>query len=88
PRFTGEMMAANQPIVVGLRRVAARHGEAVTAAQVALAWVLRQGPHVVPVPGTKRERWAVENAGAAGLTLTARDLAEIAALPAAQGSWD
>ncbi|MFF8616044.1 aldo/keto reductase [Streptomyces sp. NPDC015350] len=86
PRFTAEMMAANQPVVVGLRRIAERHGA--TVAQVALAWVLRQGPHVVPVPGTKRERWAVENAGAAGLELTARDLAEITRLPGAQGSWD
>ncbi|MFF3395138.1 aldo/keto reductase [Streptomyces sp. NPDC002669] len=86
PRFTAEMMAANQPVVAGLRRIAERHGA--TVAQVALAWVLRQGPHVVPVPGTKREDWAVENAGAAGLELTARDLAEIARLPGAQGSWD
>ncbi|MEV6161702.1 aldo/keto reductase [Streptomyces sp. NPDC052052] len=86
PRFTAEMMAANQPLVAGLRRIAERHGA--TAAQVALAWVLRQGPHVVPVPGTKRERWAVENAGAADLVLTAQDLMEIARLPAAQGSWD
>ncbi|WP_128380098.1 aldo/keto reductase [Streptomyces cavernae] len=88
PRFTAEMMAANQPIVAGLRRVAGRHGEGVTPAQVALAWVLAQGRHVVPVPGAKRERWAVENAAAAGLALTAADLAEVAALPAAQGSWD
>ncbi|WP_030750816.1 aldo/keto reductase [Streptomyces griseus] len=88
PRFTAEMMAANQPLVAGLRRVAARHGDGVTAAQVALAWVLGQGRHVVPVPGTKRERWAVENAGAAGLRLTAGDLAELSALPAARGSWD
>lgn len=86
PRFTAEMMAANQPVVVGLRRVAERYGA--TPAQVALAWVLRQGPHIVPVPGTKRERWAVENAGAAGLTLTDRDLDEIDRLPAARESWD
>ncbi|MFD6422354.1 aldo/keto reductase [Streptomyces sp. NPDC060198] len=86
PRFTAEMMAANQPVVAGLRRVAQRHGA--TPAQVALAWVLRQGPHVVPVPGAKREEWAVENAGAAALALTDRDLAEIAALPPALGSWD
>ncbi|MGA4839435.1 aldo/keto reductase [Streptomyces sp. G45] len=86
PRFTAEMMAANQPLVVGLRRVAARHGA--TPAQVALAWVLAQGPHVVPVPGAKRERWVRENAGAAGVCLTARDLADLAALPDAQGSWD
>lgn len=88
PRFTAEMMAANQPIVAGLRRVARRHGESVTAAQVALAWLLGQGRHVVPVPGAKRERWATENCGAAGLRLTDGDFAEIAALPPAQGSWD
>ncbi|MEU2242167.1 MULTISPECIES: aldo/keto reductase [Streptomyces] len=88
PRFTAEMMAANQPLVAGLRRVAARHGAEVTPAQVALAWVLGRGPHVVPVPGAKRERWVVENARAAGLRLTAGDLAEIAALPAPRGSWD
>ncbi|MFE5733361.1 aldo/keto reductase [Streptomyces sp. NPDC056528] len=88
PRFTAEMMAANQPLVAGLRRVAARHGADVTPAQVALAWVLGRGRHVVPVPGTKREHWAVENAAAASLRLTAEDLTEIASLPAPRGSWD
>ncbi|MER5180004.1 aldo/keto reductase [Streptomyces sp. NPDC002896] len=112
PRFTAEMMAANQPIVAGLRRIAERHGggdgswpvrgsgpadgyggargggRRVTTAQVALAWVLAQGRHVVPVPGAKHERWAAENAGAAEVQLTPQDLAEIAALPAARGSWD
>ncbi|MFF8936676.1 aldo/keto reductase [Streptomyces paradoxus] len=88
PRFTGEMMAANQPLVAGLRRVARRHGPHVTPAQVALAWVLAQGPHVVPVPGTKQERWVTENTAAAALRLTPGDLEEIAELPPAQGSWD
>lgn len=91
PRFTAEMMAANQPIVAGLRRIAARHsaqGADVTPAQVALAWVLGRGRHVVPVPGTKRQCWAAENAGAAGLRLTTEDLAEVAGLPSARGSWD
>jgi aryl-alcohol dehydrogenase-like predicted oxidoreductase len=86
PRFTADIMAANQPIVAGLRRVAERH--AATPAQIALAWVLAQGRHVVPVPGTKKERWAVENAGADRIRLTAEDFAEIAALPPARGSWD
>ncbi|MEU4210738.1 aldo/keto reductase [Streptomyces sp. NPDC026206] len=86
PRFTAEMMAANQPIVAGLRRVARRHDA--TAAQVALAWVLAQGRHVVPVPGTKKARWAVQNAAAAGLRLTDEDFAELAALPRAMGSWE
>lgn len=88
PRFTAEMTAANQPIVAGLRRIARRHGDDVTPAQVALAWVLAQGRQVVPVPGAKRERWVVENAGAAELRLTAEDLVEVAGLPGAQGSWD
>jgi aryl-alcohol dehydrogenase-like predicted oxidoreductase len=88
PRFTAEMMAANQPIVAGLRRIAARHGDDVTPAQVALAWVLAQGRHVVPVPGTKQERWVTQNAGAASLRLTGPDLAEVGGLPTAQGSWD
>ncbi|MDK1476080.1 aldo/keto reductase [Streptomyces sp. 549] len=87
PRFTAEMMAANQPLVVGLRRVARRHGDA-TPAQVALAWLLAQGSHVVPVPGTKKPRWAEENARAAGLRLTEEDLAELRRLPPALGSWD
>ncbi|CAM5680065.1 Aldo/keto reductase OS=Streptomyces tendae OX=1932 GN=GUR47_36575 PE=4 SV=1 [Streptomyces tendae] len=88
PRFTAEMMAANQPIVATLRRVAARHGDGVTAAQVALAWVLAQGRHVVPVPGTKQERWVTQNAGATRVRLTERDLAELGTLPPAQGSWE
>ncbi len=50
--------------------------------------MLSRGRHVVPVPGAKRERWVAENAAAAGLRLTGEDLAEIAHLPPAQGSWD
>jgi aryl-alcohol dehydrogenase-like predicted oxidoreductase len=88
PRFTAEMMAANQPVVAGLRRVAERHGPGTTPAQVALAWVLERGRSVVAVPGAKRQEWAVENAGAAELALTAYDLAEIAGLPPARDSWD
>ncbi len=86
PRFTAEMMAANQPIVAGLRRVATAHDA--TPAQAALAWVLAQAPHVVPVPGAKKARWTLENAAAARLRLTDEDLAEIAGLPPALGSWD
>ncbi|MER7984630.1 aldo/keto reductase [Streptomyces noursei] len=85
PRFTAEMMAANQPVVAGLRRVGARHGA--TPGQVALAWVLAQGGHVVPVPGTKKERWVAQNANAAELVLAPEDLREIAALPRARESW-
>lgn len=79
PRFTPEAMAANAVIVEGVREVADRHGA--TRAQIALAWVLAQGRHVVPIPGTKRRRWLEENAGAAEIELTDADLAELAALP-------
>ena len=80
PRFTPEAMAANAAIVDGVRAVAEQHGA--TPAQVALAWVLAQGPHVVPIPGTKRRRWLEENAAAASLVLDAVDLADLRALPA------
>lgn len=79
PRFTPEAMAANATIVDGVRVIAERRR--VTPAQVALAWVLAQGDHVVPIPGTKRRRWLEENAAAADLVLEPEDLADIAALP-------
>ncbi|MEK8172833.1 aldo/keto reductase [Streptomyces sp. M19] len=49
--------------------------------QVALAWLLAKGDHVVPIPGTKRTRYLEENAAAADLRLTAEDIAELDALP-------
>jgi aryl-alcohol dehydrogenase-like predicted oxidoreductase len=53
---------------------------------VALAWVVAQGGHVVPIPGTKTPKYLVDNAGAADIELTAPDLADLDALPAPQGS--
>ena len=79
PRFTPEAMAANQAIVDGVRAIAERKGA--TPAQVALAWVLAQGSHVVPIPGTKRRRWLEENVAAVDVRLSAEDMASIAALP-------
>ena len=72
-------MAANQRIVDGVRMVADRHDA--TLAQVALAWVLAQGEHVVPIPGTRRRPRVEENAAAARLELTAGDLTDLDALP-------
>ena len=70
--------------MAGVRAVAERM-EA-TPAQVALAWVLAQGPHVVPIPGGTRPEHVTENVAGAELTLTAADLAELDGLPAAVGS--
>ena len=84
PRFTREALAANLRIVDAVRAVADRLG--VTAGQVALAWILAQGDHVVPIPGTKRVAYLEQNAGAAEVTLGADDLAALDALPAAVGA--
>jgi aryl-alcohol dehydrogenase-like predicted oxidoreductase len=84
PRFTPEAIAANLAIVDRVRLVADRHGA--TPAQVALAWVLGQGEHVIPIPGTKRVKHLEENVGAAGVHLTTGDLADLESLPNALGS--
>ena len=83
PRFQGEALEANRKIVEAVEAVAARKG--VKASQIALAWTLAQGEHVVPIPGTKRVAYLEENAAAAEVILTADDLRELDAIPAAEG---
>src|SRR5690242_20072751 len=84
PRFQQDALRANLAIVDQVREIARRAGA--TPAQVALAWVLARGPHVVPIPGTKTPRYLADNAGAADVELSAADLAALDALPAAVGS--
>ena len=79
PRFTNEAIEANQQIVKVVRTVAERHGA--RPAQVAIAWTLAQGEHVVPIPGTKRIRYLEENVAAADLRLSDDDLAALDAAP-------
>ena len=79
PRYTQATIDANRGIVEGIRSVAERHGA--TPAQVAIAWVLAKGTHIVPIPGTKRLRYLEQNVAAAGLRLSADDLADLEALP-------
>jgi aryl-alcohol dehydrogenase-like predicted oxidoreductase len=83
PRFQGENLSQNLAAAAGLAAIAGRIG--CTVAQLALAWVLAQGPDLVPIPGMRRARRVEENAGAAEITLSAADLAAIeAAVPAAK----
>lgn len=84
PRFTREAMEANRRIVEAVEEVASRAGA--TASQVAIAWTLAQGSHVVPIPGTKRVAYLEENAAAAEVELSGSDLADLDGLPAALGS--
>lgn len=84
PRFQQAALRANLAIVGRVREIAARVGS--TPAQVALAWVVAQGQYVVPIPGTKTPKYLADNAGAAGVELTAADLAHLDTLPAPEGS--
>ncbi len=78
PRFMGENFQKNIDLVHAVAAIAADKG--VTAAQLALAWVLAQGETLVPIPGTRRIRTLEENAAAADLVLTPDDLARIEAV--------
>ncbi|WP_067476466.1 aldo/keto reductase [Actinomadura hibisca] len=83
PRFQEEALKANLRIVEVVKTVAGRHGA--TPAQVAIAWTLAQGDHVIPIPGTKKSRYLRDNAGAAALDLTAADLADLDSVPLPTG---
>jgi len=78
PRFQGENFQKNIDLVHAVAEIARDKG--VTAAQLALAWVLAQGPNLVPIPGTRRIRTLEENVAAADIVLTADDLARIDAV--------
>jgi aryl-alcohol dehydrogenase-like predicted oxidoreductase len=78
PRFQGENFQKNLTLVAAVEQMAKRKG--VTAAQLALAWVMARGDDVVPIPGTKRVARLEDNAGAADVQLTPGDLAELEAV--------
>ena len=78
PRFMGENFQKNLDLVTAVGAIAADKG--VTAAQLALAWVLAQGDHLVPIPGTRRIATLEDNAAAADIVLAAEDLERIEAV--------
>lgn len=78
PRFVGENFQKNLDLVKAVEQFAAQKG--CTPAQVALAWVLAQGEDIVPIPGTRRESYLLENLGALEVTLTPDELATLDAI--------
>jgi aryl-alcohol dehydrogenase-like predicted oxidoreductase len=72
PRFTPEVMTANQPIIDFLQTFGATKGA--TPAQISLAWLMAQ---IVPIPGTRNMDHLRENMGAVNVQLTPEDLREI-----------
>ena len=77
PRFVGEAYEQNLKLVENLESIAA--GLNVSVAQLALAWVLSRGDDVVPIPGTKRTKWLLENIAASDIHLSAETLAAVEA---------
>jgi aryl-alcohol dehydrogenase-like predicted oxidoreductase len=80
PRFTGDAFETNLALVRHLEEIATSKN--VTVAQLALAWVLSRGNDVVPIPGTKRRKWLLENIAATEIVLSDADVAALeAAVP-------
>jgi aryl-alcohol dehydrogenase-like predicted oxidoreductase len=75
PRFQGDNFQKNLDLVARVREIARSKG--CTGTQLALAWLLAQGPEVIPIPGTKRRKYLEENAAAADVILTPSDLKQI-----------
>jgi len=75
PRFAPEAYAANLALLSGVRHLADEQG--CTVAQLALAWLLTRGDHVLPIPGTTRVEHLEENVGATRVQLAAAQLSQL-----------
>jgi aryl-alcohol dehydrogenase-like predicted oxidoreductase len=75
PRFQGESFDRNIKLVDRVKQIATQKG--CTPGQLALAWLLAQGEDIVPIPGTKRRSYLVENVAAIDVMLTPTELAQI-----------
>ena len=77
PRLQGANYDANMQAAAEVRAVAEQH--AVAPGQIALAWVLRQGQDIVPIPGTKRRSFLEQNVAAASIKLSDADVTRLEA---------
>ncbi len=75
PRYQGENFDANVRAAAAVREIAGQKG--VTAAQIALAWLLHKGPDIAPIPGTKRRKYLEENVAAADVHLSQEDMTQL-----------
>jgi aryl-alcohol dehydrogenase-like predicted oxidoreductase len=78
PRFQGENFARNLQLVDELKKLARKRD--CTPAQLALAWVLSRGDHVIPIPGTRHVRNLEDNLGALSITLSPSELSSLEAI--------
>ena len=77
PRFAPENFPKNRQLVERIEAIAEEKG--CTPAQLALAWLLAQGPDVIPIPGTKQIRRLEENLGAVRVRLTSAEVERVSA---------
>ncbi len=75
PRFQGENFQKNLDLVDRIREIASEKNCA--PSQLALAWLLAQGDDIVPIPGTKKTKYLLENVGAVNVKLTKEELQRI-----------
>jgi aryl-alcohol dehydrogenase-like predicted oxidoreductase len=78
PRFQGANFQKNLDLVTALEKLAEQ--KKCTASQLALAWVMAQGDHIFPIPGTKRIKYLDENTGALSVSFTKKELEEMDAI--------
>ena len=74
-RFDEENMRANQPLLDMMAEFAGQKG--CTSAQIALAWILKAGDTIVPIPGMRKEARIDENLGAADVVLTDEEYGQL-----------
>ncbi|WP_282286800.1 aldo/keto reductase [Pseudomonas sp. PS02302] len=75
PRFQGDNFQRNLALVDQVRALASAKG--ITPGQLALAWVLAQGEDIVPIPGTRRRAYLLENLAALEVQLSTAESAEL-----------
>ena len=78
PRFEPDNFAKNEQLLKPYGEIANRVG--CSMAQLALAWLLAQGDHIIPIPGTKHVDYMIENAGAGDIELDQATVDELDAL--------
>ena len=87
PRFQGENFGRNLDLVAQVQEMA--NAKNCTPAQLAIAWLLQQGDDIVPIPGTKRVSYLLDNLGALDVKLTIAELDRIdTILPKGAASGD
>jgi aryl-alcohol dehydrogenase-like predicted oxidoreductase len=78
PRFSEENFGKNLVLVAKIEEIAKAKG--VTPGQLTLAWLLKQGPDIIPIPGTKNIKYLEQNMASLGVELTDEEEKEIRAL--------